>query len=441
MQFPIEVEKYLKKFLLPGWNIETSLNHPVNLVVVIPAICEYNNIRKLIESLLENDETYFDETLILFVINNSIESSVEIKNDNLKSIRLIRTIIGEAISDDSLILKCRNTKLNFGLVDASTSGKELPTKDAGVGLARKIGMDLSLSLFNYSSLNKKILLCLDADCTVSENYLSEIYKQFNNKNFSAVNITFEHPLDGKAEEYAAIVCYELFLRYYVLGLQYAKSPYAFHTIGSSMACDYLSYIKIGGMNKKKAAEDFYFIEKLAKVTEIKQIEFARVYPSPRGSWRVPFGTGQRVNRYHSKTHDEYLVYSHQSFVVLKHWLEIFLDKKIYDEIYYLDNAKRISHALFDFLVQQKFQEDWKTILTNSPSDAQVSKQKNLWFDGFKTLKLIHYLRDNEFPMEPMFCEIDNLLSKMNYSYDLDRITDIPPIDDQERYLNLLRKFN
>ena len=37
---------------------------------------------------------------------------------------------------------------------------------------------------------------------------------------------------------SAIICYETFLRYYVMCLRYAGSYYAFHTIGSAMACDH-----------------------------------------------------------------------------------------------------------------------------------------------------------------------------------------------------------
>ena len=47
-------------------------------------------------------------------------------------------------------------------------------------------------------------------------------------------------------------------RYYVLGLKLANSPFAFPTIGSTMICDYESYIRIGGMNKKRAAGRFLF---------------------------------------------------------------------------------------------------------------------------------------------------------------------------------------
>ena len=71
------------------------------------------------------------------------------------------------------------------------------------------------------------------------------------------------PVDN--DETKAIICYEIFLRYYVLGLKFAKSDYAFHTIGSTMLCTPDAYVKVEGMNKRKAAEDFYFLEKLAKI--------------------------------------------------------------------------------------------------------------------------------------------------------------------------------
>ncbi|MCK7516438.1 MAG: hypothetical protein MZV64_01280 [Ignavibacteriales bacterium] len=43
-------------------------------------------------------------------------------------------------------------------------------KNGGVGLARKIGMDLALSKFDYLSINKNIILCTDADCIVDSDY-------------------------------------------------------------------------------------------------------------------------------------------------------------------------------------------------------------------------------------------------------------------------------
>ena len=88
--------------------------------------------------------------------------------------------------------------------------------------------------------------------------LTSIVDEFNKRNLSAAVVNFRHNIEEDSPTTAAIICYEIFLHYYVLGLKYANSPFAFHTIGSTMICDHESYIKVEGMNKKKAAEDFYF---------------------------------------------------------------------------------------------------------------------------------------------------------------------------------------
>ncbi|MBI5729832.1 MAG: hypothetical protein HY963_01725 [Ignavibacteriales bacterium] len=427
---PTTVLRYLNKYGLKDWSLELSTVKKFNNVVIIPAIQECENIKLLLASLLDNDKQYLEKSLFVFVINNLNSSNVEAKTDNGKSVEQLRKII----------LGKNNPGINIGLVDASSSGLELPEKDGGVGLARKIGMDLALTQFDYSNSSKNILFCLDADCTVSNNYLESIIQSFNQPNIHAAYVQYVHMLPENESKQLAIICYEIFLRYYVLGLHYANSPFAFPTIGSTMVCDYESYIKIGGMNKKKAAEDFYFMEKLAKITEIKKISAAKVYPSSRGSWRVPFGTGQRVNRFFSGTHNEYLLYDPKSFDVLQSWLKIYSSKEIFDAEYYLKSAAAIHKSLYDFLVQNSFEDSWNKILKNSKSDEQNQKQKQIWFDGFRTLKLIHYLRDNGFPLVNMFEALDLYFEFTKYNLQFKRREVIPSIEEQIKYLDLLRKL-
>ena len=325
----IDVLSYLSKHLIKNYEIEWQRKNGINNVIVIPAIAEYDTIKVLLKSLSKNDPAFFPLSLILFVINNSPVSSKEIKEDNLISINLLRSIIG-ADNNSDFSREIINSGLQIGLIDASSEGKELNTKQAGVGLARKIGMDLSLTIFDYSKGTKKMIICLDADCTISQTYLTNIINDFNKNNYSVAVVNFEHPVDGTDEYNAAIICYEIFLRYYVTGLIFAGSDYAFHTIGSTMMCYHNAYMKIGGMNKRKAAEDFYFLEKLAKNYPINKIDCAIVYPSKRSSWRVPFGTGQRVTRFLSKTQDEYLLFDPAVFEILKEWLEIYNSDAISD---------------------------------------------------------------------------------------------------------------
>ena len=440
---PAYVSNYLCKYGLTGWNPELSSGKKFNNIVVIPAIQEYENIQRLLLSLGSSDKRYFNESLFLFVINYFKSSSEDVKENNLKSINFLRNVISKESKEDSF------TDLNIGIIDVSTARHEMPEKEGGVGFARKMGMDTALGHFDYLNNKKKIIISLDADCTVESNYLKAIVEAFNSKNLSAAYVQYEHPMPDNEQEKRAIICYEIFLRYYALGLKYACSKYAFPTIGSTIICDCESFIKVGGMNNKKAAEDFYFLEKLAKITDVEKIADTKVYPSSRISNRVPFGTGQRIKRFQIGTHDEYILYDPRTFRILKDWLEIFNSKNVFNAEEYLKAAEVINTSLKEFLIMNNFQQSWNKILNNSKSEIQVQKQKNIWFDGFRTLKLIHYLRDNGYPPVNMFRAIDELVKIGNYpsvagwrnlsaGRQIENEKDLPPISIQLEYLYLLR---
>lgn len=437
---PDFVKKYLKKFGMPGWELIKSENKNYKLIIVIPAVQEFENIKKLLHSLSENDNTFFKETLIVFAVNSIENSPAEIIEENQKTILYLKSIINKEIIGDEGLKKIINSELNFGIIDINSTGKQMPVKDGGVGLARKIGMDLALEYFDYKNTEKNILVCLDADCTVQNNYITEIYNYFNNKKCSAAYVQFEHLLNRYYENNLAIICYEIFLRYYVLGLQVAGSSYAFHTIGSTMACDAETYIKIQGMNKKKAAEDFYFMEKLSKNVKIHKIISTKVYPSSRGSWRVPFGTGRSVTRFLSKSQNEYLLYSPKSFVVLKNWLNVFNQRNILPAEGYLQKAKSINIELYNFLVQNNFENSWNKIIQNTKTEEQINIQKLFWFDGFRTLKFIHHLRDTAFPQINMFEALDEIFKHIGEPGINRANQEIPPIEIQQKYLETLRKL-
>ncbi len=429
IELPEAVKKYLDKYSLSEWRLEWNENKNITHVIVVPAISEFGYIQKLLSSLSQNNSEYLKNTLIIFVVNNSANSSSEIKIDNSKTISYLKNKIDTT----------NDSGLQIGIMDAASSGNGLPNKTAGVGLARKIGMDYALRIFNYSNSQKKIITCLDADCTVKRNYITEIVESFNNKKLSAAVVNFSHNISGEDENSKAIICYEIFLRYYVLGLKFANSHYAFHAIGSTMICDFESYIKVEGMNKKKAAEDFYFLEKLAKNFSITKINTTTVYPSSRESLRVPFGTGQRVNRFLSKAQNEYLLYNPKSFKVLKEWLEIFHSSETHSSDYYLSESKKINKSLHDFLISQNFNKRAENIMTNSTSLEQLKKQKLVWFDGFMTLKLIHFLRDNGFPLINMFDALDEMFTNFNQKniYRKNK-SELPDLEIQKKYLNVLR---
>src|SRR6266404_825004 len=192
-----------------------------------------------------------------------------------------------------LVAHYRDRRFAFHLLDFP----DLPLKQAGVGLARKIGMDEALHRFDEVGRLNGIIAGYDADCRCQPNYLSAIERHFErNPQGAGCSIYFEHPLNGPLapEVYKAVAVYELHLRYYVQALRYCGFPHAHHTLGSCMAVRADAYRKQGGMNKRKAGEDFYFLHKIVPLGGFADLTQTTVYPSPRPSDRVPFGTGKAV---------------------------------------------------------------------------------------------------------------------------------------------------
>ena len=339
---PENVRKYLDKYGCKKWKLEIKTELQFDCVIVVPAIAEHNNIITLLDSLSENEFNKNYRVAMIFVINSIVSSSQEVKAENQQTLELLREILNNNSSYNPIVEKINSTNLTIAFTDASSDGNEMPEKTGGVGLARKIGMDYALTVFDYSKPGKKIIACLDADCTVEKNYVEEIINSFNVEDINAAVINYEHPLPYDEESRKAIICYEIFLRYYELGLKFAGSDYYFQAIGSTIVCNYEAYIKVEGMNKKKAAEDFYFLEKLIKDYEIKRIKSTKVFPAGRPSWRVPFGTGQRINRFLSKSQDEYLLYDPESFLILKKWLELFNSTNTFSGKDYHAKSKRNS---------------------------------------------------------------------------------------------------
>jgi cellulose synthase/poly-beta-1,6-N-acetylglucosamine synthase-like glycosyltransferase len=438
MSLPAKVRNYLNKYGSTKWKLEPEDNLKFDCAIVIPAISEYENIIRLLNSIAENIFNRDYKVVLIFVINSTTSSGNEIKEENQRTFELLDAILKKNLSYNPMIQKINSSGLFVKCVDASSKDYDLPEKTGGVGFARKIGLDLALTVFDYSKPEKKILVCLDADCTVEKNYINEIIKSFNNYNLDAALINYEHQLPDDEEYAKAITCYEIFLRYYELGLKNAGSEYAFQVVGSTMAFDHEAYIKVEGMNKRKAAEDFYFMEKLAKNYKIKKITSTTVFPSARSSWRVPFGTGQRMKRFLSKLRDEYLLYNPESFKVLKEWLELFNSDKYLTRDDYLAEARNIHPELFNFLIKQNFKNDWDRILLNSKAIHQLRLQKHRWFDGFRTLKLIHHLRDSSFPLLNMFDALDLIFKHCNLPVIKEHNNNVPDISVQKKYLKILR---
>lgn len=274
----------------------------------------------------------------------------------------------------------------------------LPRKHAGVGLARKIGMDEALWRLSAVGRSKEgVIASFDADCRCDPNYLVALTTHFDEHPATpGCSVYFEHPLEGELPEtiYDAILAYELHLRYYVQGLALAGAPFAFHTVGSAMAVRPSAYQKQGGMNKRQAGEDFYFLQKIISLGGFTNLTRTRVIPSPRQSDRVPFGTGRAVDNYLCGR--EAPDYPAEAFLDLQRLFarinELFHALSSWEQTI----SGQLSPALQRFLVDQEFGEALAEMRANATSEATFRKRFFGWFDAFRTMKFVHQARDGEY---------------------------------------------
>lgn len=304
--------------------------------------------------------------------------------------------------------KSNSTKLRF----FSLLATDLPKKHAGVGLARKIGMDEAALRFYSIDNTRGIIDCYDADSNCRKNYLVELEKLWiDYPKTHACSIRYEHPIQGNEFDervYKGIAQYELHLRYYNQASRYVNFPFAFHTVGSSMACCAESYVKFGGMNRHQAGEDFYFLQKIIPHGNFKELNSTCVYPSPRPSHRVPFGTGRAMSKYLENAEELILTYSFESWQTL---IPLFGN---IDFIYNANNEElntwicNLHPALTEYLKDQNINQKILEIKCNTSSIESFKKRFFFWFNAFMLLKYLNFAHESFFQRKPVDGESINL---------------------------------
>ena len=369
-------DHYFQRFAFCERSILTKPHPDLGLVVVIPCFNEPDLIGSL-ASLWECERPTCAIEVIV-VVNSPAHGDPAIRLQNELTLKEAAGWIAEHM----------DARFAFHMLDLP----DLPPKQAGVGLARKIGMDEAARRFDDVHRPAGVVVCYDADCRCEGNYLVRVEEHFQrNPRSPGCSIYFEHPLSGAldAETYQAIALYELHLRYYVQALRYAGFPYACHTVGSSMAVRAHAYKKQGGMNKRQAGEDFYFLHKIIPLGHFTELIDTTVFPSPRASDRVPFGTGKAVGAYLKG--DEISTYPLRAFLDLKllfEQLPSLYGKKD------CTSSEPLPESVQSFLQKQGFEAALREIRENTSSEAAFRKRFFRWFNGFQAMKFIHHARDH-----------------------------------------------
>jgi hypothetical protein len=369
---------------------------PLKMIVVIPCFNE-PDIKYTLSSLFDCEYPGV-ETGIVVVVNSSEKSSKEVLTQNRKTIN--------ELNDLSLQFK---SHFHLFVLDI----ENLPEKHSGVGWARKIGMDWATSMFNHFNYESGVIISLDADTLVEKNYLKSINSYFlKYPEKAAVTIYFEHkihPHDYPTEELVkGYIMYELYMRYYRNALFITGFPDSIYTVGSCNAVKAGPYVAQGGMNRRKAGEDFYFLHKMAILGEISEINTTTVYPSSRISDRVPFGTGAAIKKYCNGDNSIEDIYPLEAFIVLK---SIFSSIENYynnvDEIQSEDLSQ--NDSFINFCNENKLYKEINELKQNC-SSAEIFKKRFFHvFNAFKILKWLNYSLMHSFPKESLLKECYKLL--------------------------------
>jgi glycosyltransferase involved in cell wall biosynthesis len=405
-------EKYLRNCRnFQARPLVAAAGERIDQAVVIPALAERDSLFRTLAAIARNPASDLRRTLVICVVNNHRPPHADVAEirNNRETLSILQSLVfGHPANPDlpagirTEFYRIAESALRLAFIDASSPGVEIPERDGGVGSARKIGMDAALRVVDSRATGGGVICCLDADTLVEENYLASVRAHFRRTGVTAAVTAYAHQKPDDPGLLAAICCYEIFLRAYVIGLSHAGSPYAFHSIGSTMACTLEGYAAVRGMNRRVAAEDFHFLNKLSKIGEIGVVSETRVFPSPRPSKRVPFGTGQRMNRFLTGGTDEYRLYDPRIFDILKKWLTSMEAASDRDPEAILADAGRIHPQLEAYLRAGRFAAGWSVIRKNSKDPGQLRRQFSVWFDGLKTLRLVHHLSRSTYPLVPMF---------------------------------------
>ena len=264
------VRRYLeRRTALDDWPLQGAVPTTCRSIIVIPVLAEFPGILDTLGDLAKCDGEDRAQTLVIAVVNNRApEHAVE--QDIAQNEQTLRALDGW--DQDSLPV---------AWIDASSPGRELSVKD-GVGMARKIGLDQGLRILAEQDRLTAPLVSLDGDSRVDARYLSVLHRFFEPPASRwACVLPYAHPVEGSDAERAAILSYELYLRYHALHLAWSGSPYAHHTIGSTMACTAEAYATVIGRSPTATYIDFNGTRLMAVLAAFRSMIVSQVW-----AWRA-----------------------------------------------------------------------------------------------------------------------------------------------------------
>jgi hypothetical protein len=369
-------------------------------VLVLPAYREPSTLLQNLQQLPPGP----GRSLVILVLNRPDSDPDPLANNALRvAIGKERT---QKSDGKSIPLTQLNNHTDLYLHDMEALCGPTPMAQ-GVGLARKTGCDLALQWMTTGAISGQWICCIDADAIVPKDYFEQLERA--ERDAVAAVFPFRHVAGEEQACDTATALYELRLHHHVLGLEYADSPYAYHTLGSCLAVRANSYAQVRGFPKRAGAEDFYLLNKLAKLGPIAHLQGSCIKIQSRSSSRVPFGTGPAVQSiltaydpgeapifYHPHCY-EALRALFSGLPELAELPNQNITELLTKQGLAAPLAKHSSQALKTLGLESALAHCQR----QSTSNAQFLRQFHQWFDAFLTLKFIHAIRDAGWPQQSL----------------------------------------
>lgn len=316
-------QRYLEHYAEPETLLGSAVSSHYGHVLTVPVYDEGDSFFRLLSSVPDGP---LGSVLVVAVVNARDDSSDGVVDRNRQLLERLGDSYPHAKAQgDSVSL--HPTPFGALLSIDRSSRTRLPRK-RGVGLARKIAADLALSIGARGNIASRWIHFTDADAVLPADYFAQTEtvdtgaidtgsietgsieaeaiepdaaetgrvltgaRGRATRAGAAIYAFRHHSPSGELQR--AGISHEMFMRYYVLGLQSARSPYAYHSIGSLIAVDATAYAEVRGVPRRHGAEDFYLLNKLAKLTRIRRLSGSAIELEARASQRVPFGTGPAI---------------------------------------------------------------------------------------------------------------------------------------------------
>lgn len=361
-------------------------------VVIIPAYREAPALLRRLRQMPAGS----GRTLIILVLNRPDTDHDPQANADLRMALQNQSL--PQMQRGPVPIQCLNDHTDLYLFDIESLHGPTPAA-LGVGLARKTGCDLALQWMVAGGISGQWLCCTDADASVPQDYFNQLDSAASDA--VAAVFRFQHIPGGEEDCDAATALYELRLHHYVLGLHYAGSPYAHHTLGSCIAIRASAYVQVRGFPKRAGAEDFYILNKLAKIGPVSRLSGQCIQLQSRQSSRVPFGTGPAVAAIIAAGRPEDVrVFDHpRCFEALRALLAslpelIQAPDAAFSQLLVRQGLDATVAEQSDVALRALgLQSGLLHCRRQSRTNAQFDRQFHQWFDAFRTLKFIHLLRD------------------------------------------------